>query len=112
MRKTFVEGDKRGSPMTEARKSIAIVMYNQSKVSIRTISKFLNINHSIVYRWIKEVEKSMPEPVVSDKIREIEIDEMWHFVKKKTIKPGYLKPLIEIQKRLLPGLLENVISLL
>ena len=110
--KTFVEGDKRGSPMTEARKSIAIVMYSQCKVSIRAIAKFLNINHSIVYRWIKEVGKIMPEPVVSDKIREIEIDEMWHFVKKKTIKPGYLKPLIEIQKRLLPGLLENVISLL
>ena len=109
--KTFVEGDKRGSPMTEARKAIVVVMYSQCKVSIRGIAKFLNIDPTIVYRWIKEIGKNMPDPIVCDKIMEIEIDEMWHFVKKKAIKPGYLKHLIEIQKRLLPGLLENVISL-
>jgi hypothetical protein len=34
--KTFVERDKRGCPMIEA-KSIAIVMYSQCKVSIRAI---------------------------------------------------------------------------
>ena len=46
----------------------------------------------------------MKDPEISSKIQEIEIDEMWHFLKKNEIKNGSSKPWIAIQSEQLPGL--------
>ena len=34
--------------------------------------------------WIKKVGTRLPEPIISEDITGIELDEMWHFIQKKT----------------------------
>jgi len=58
-----------------------------AKDSFRMLGRILNIHHTLVYRWIREFARSLPEPTVSEEIQEMEFDEMWHFIgqKKKTL---------------------------
>ncbi|GAB6161950.1 hypothetical protein JCM12298_11090 [Desulfothermus naphthae] len=45
----------------------------------------------MTYRWIKEEAESLPEPVISNEIKEIEFDEMWHFIQSKKTESVHLK---------------------
>ncbi|MGL6144963.1 MAG: hypothetical protein ACRC0D_00625 [Macrococcoides caseolyticum] len=47
-------------------------------------------------------------PKISEGIKEIEFDEMWHFVQSKKTRDGSSKPWIGAQGELLPGLLAIV----
>ena len=60
-----------------------------AKGSFRMLGKILNVHHTLVYRWIREFGKSLPEPAVSKEIKEMEFDEMWHLIgqKKETLAP-------------------------
>jgi hypothetical protein len=58
-----------------------------AKGSFRMMGRILGIDHTLVYRWIKAFGESLPEPEVPGDIKEIEFDEMWHFIvsKKQTL---------------------------
>jgi transposase len=58
------------------------------------LGRILNINHTIVYRWIRELGASLPEPDIPGDITEMEFDEMWHFIGKKKTNFGSSKQLI------------------
>ena len=68
------------------------------------LGKILGHSPSIIYRWIKKAMETTPEPQISSNIQEIEFDEMWHFLKKKTKNFGSSKRWIVLQGELLPGL--------
>lgn len=40
------------------------------------IGRILKIDHTLVYRWIREFGESLPEPEVSGEIIQMEFDEM------------------------------------
>jgi len=65
-----------------------------------------------VYRWIREAAESLPEPIVPTGITEVELDEMWHFIKAKKTNSGLSKQLTVIQGEPLRGLVASVKSAL
>jgi hypothetical protein len=78
-------------------------MYALAKGSYRMFGKIFGRNRSLIYRWIKEAGLTFGEPVVEGEIKEIEFDEMWHFIGKKNERFGSSKPLTVVQGELSPG---------
>jgi len=101
--KTFIRGDKRVI-RNEVAESLAIVLYSTGKASYRFIGKLLGISYFAVYKWIKDCAEKYGEVKIRQYVREIEIDEMWHYIQKKVINAGYLRDLIELQESVLLGL--------
>ena len=80
---TFREGDQRTNEKVIAQKALCILLYAMAKGSFRMLGRILNIHQTLVYRWIREFGKSLPEPTVSEEIQEMEFDEIWHFIGQK-----------------------------
>ena len=79
----FVIGDKREEVKPEV-KALAVLMYWTGKASYRFIAKLFNVNRTAVLKWIRNIEGKLPEPKIDGEIKEIQIDELWHFIVKKT----------------------------
>lgn len=99
----FVEGDKRSKASTKIKQALAIILYSQGKASFRFLAKLFDTSVSQVYRWIANEARYVGEPEVRAELEHIELDEMWHFIRSKKTKNGYLKPWIVIHGELLPG---------
>ena len=99
----FVLGDDRTFRQMPALKALCVLLYALSKGSYNMLGKLLDRDRSLIYRWIREAGMQMTEPEISGDITEIEFDEMWHFLQKKTTNFGSSKPLTVAQGELLPG---------
>lgn len=99
----FVEGDGRTSDAIAAKKAMLILLYSMGKISFNMLGKLFNMWPSQVYRWIVKEGKSLPEQPISGEIKEIEFDEMWHFIERKKTSFGSSRPLIAAQGKLWPG---------
>jgi len=104
----FVEGDKRCKQTTAVKKALAVMLYSLGKGSFNMIGKILGHSPSIIYRWIRKEMQITTEPVVTSDIKEMEFDEMWHFVGSKKTRDGLSKQWIVLEGELLPGLLALV----
>jgi transposase len=105
----FRLGDNRTDEKIAAKKALCILWYAMGKGSYRMMGRILNVDHSLVYRWIRDFGKSLAEPKVSQDIKEIEFDEVWHFVGCKKTSFGFLKQLIVLHEERLPGFLAGAI---
>lgn len=72
----FIEGDRRNSK-EEKLKSLAVLLYSQGKGSYGFIGKLVNKHRSTVYRWVKKMAQALPDPVINQEVKDIEIDELW-----------------------------------
>ena len=45
--------------------------------------KTVYVSLATTYQWIRKTVETLGEPVVAEGIQEIEIDEMWHFLRSK-----------------------------
>ena len=104
----FREGDNRTNGKIAAKKALCILLYAMAKGSFRMMGRILRIDHTLVYRWVREFGESLPEPEVPGDIQQIEFDEMWHFIKNKKTGFGSSRPLIVAQGELWPGCLAVV----
>ena len=104
----FREGDNRTNDKIAAKKALCVLLYAMAKGSFRMMGRILRIDHTLVYRWVREFGESLPEPEVPGDIRQIEFDEMWHFIKNKKTGFGSSKPLIVARGELWPGCLAVV----
>ncbi len=100
----FVFGDKRTNHSTEIKKALSIILYAVGKSSYGFLGKLFGVSRSTAYKWIKKVAEVIEEPVISNSIKEIEFDEIWHFIQSKKTKNGLSKPWIVAQGELLLGL--------
>src|SRR3970282_191605 len=82
----FTEGDGRVKETLVVKKALAVILYSLGKASFGMLGKIFGVNRSLTYRWIKEEADKLPEPLVSGEIREMEFDEMWHFIGSKKTK--------------------------
>ena len=73
------------------------------------LGRILGVDHTLIYRWIRAYGESLPEPTVSGEIKEMEFDEMWHFIGSKKTNFRSSKPLIVAQGTLWHGCLAVVI---
>lgn len=100
----FIQGDKRVKEDLVVRKALAVVLYSLSKVSFGFLGKLFGVSRSIPYRWIKGEVDKIAEPSILGEIKEMEFDEMWHFIGSKKIKNGSSQRWIVAQGELWPGL--------
>ena len=105
----FREGDNRTNDKIIAKKALCILLYAMAKGSYRMLGRILRIDHTLVYRWIREFGESLAEPEVSGEISEMEFDEMWHFIGSKKERFGSSRLLTVAQGELWPGYLVVVI---
>ena len=79
----FVEGDARTNEKIAAKKAMLILLYSLGKASFNLLARLFDTWPSQVYRWVVQEGLALPEQEVSGAIKEMEFDEMWHFVKEK-----------------------------
>ena len=105
----FVMGDGRSNDKIKALKALVVLFYSLAKGSYNMLGKIFGRDRSLIYRWIKEAGLKLDEPVIEGEIKEMEFDEMWHYIGKKNEKSGLSKQLIVAQGELLRGLSAVVI---
>jgi transposase len=99
----FVLGDERHSHATEVKKALCLIFYSLGKASCGFLAKLLGVSRTTTYDWIRQAAASTDEPTMAPDIREVECDEMWHFMQSTKEKSGLLKPWIVAQGEPLPG---------
>jgi len=88
----FVRGDARTNTQIASKKALCVLFYCLGKTSFNMLGHLLDIWPSQVYRWVSAVGATAPDPAVSGEIKEMEFDEMWHFLKKKRENTGSSRP--------------------
>jgi transposase len=99
----FVAGDAKTNEKIAAKKAMLVLLYSLGKASFNMLGKMFDMWPSQVYRWIMKEGQSLPERPLSGEIKEMEFDEMWHFIKTKKTSFGSSKPLIVAQGEPWPG---------
>jgi hypothetical protein len=84
---TFAPETTEQTTKSSPKKALCILLYAMAKGSYRMLGRILGIDHTLVYRWIKEYGENLSEPEISGEITQMEFDEMWHFIgsKKKNL---------------------------
>jgi transposase len=84
-------------------KEQALKMYLEG-LGFRAIGRLLNVSNVSVLRWIKKISNKLKEIIEKEnklsvsEIKKMELDEMWHYVKKKKKNSGSGLQLIEMLK--------------
>ncbi len=100
----FTQSKKRGASLNT--KLFALKLYLEGN-GFRGIGRIMGYSNSTILLWIRTIGKSVKAQVLKDmpdNIRHvdiIEIDEMWHFTRKKNENYGSGSPLIDIAKKYL-----------
>jgi len=89
---------------SEVSKALAILLYSMGRASYRFIGKLLNVSAVAVYKWIRKAALEIPVADPVGEIKEIEIDELWHFLHQKKTNDGSGKPMIVVSGVVSPGL--------
>lgn len=100
----FVEGDRRIRQETLIKRAFAVILYSLGKASYGFIAKLFGVTPPAVLKWLKKESAVIKELGISGEIRNIEFDEMWHFIQSKKTKNGSSKQWIVIQGEPLDGL--------
>lgn len=100
----FVVGDARPKRDAAVKRALAVILYALGKASFGFLAKLFGVSRTTTYKWIKKEAALTEEPTLSADIKEMEFDEMWHFLGSKKTKNGSSKPWIVAQGELLPGL--------
>jgi len=88
----FVAGDGRTNDRTAAKKAMCVIMYSLGKVSYNMLAHVFDTWPFLVCRWIAEAGAKMLDPEAPSGIREMEFDEMWHFIGSKKQALGHQGP--------------------
>jgi transposase-like protein len=102
----FTDTPRRGR--SEASKALAILLYSMGRASYRFIGNLLDVSAVAVYKWIRKAGLELPSSEPVGEIKEIEIDEVWHFLDSKKTNVGYGKPMIVVSGVVSPGLWATV----
>jgi len=93
----FVEGDARTNAKIAAKRAMLVLLYSLGKASFNLLARVFDTWPSQVYRWVVQAGLSLPEQEISGTIKEMEFDEMWHFIQAKKTNFGSSRPLIVAQ---------------
>ena len=89
----FIIGDSRINPATELKRHTCVLFYSLGKASFRFLARLFDVSPATTYQWVRKTAETLGEPVVSAGVKEIEIDEMWHFLHSKKNKRWIIKAL-------------------
>jgi hypothetical protein len=100
---------KRGR--SERTKALAVLLYSFGKASFRWLQKLLDVSAVSPYKWVRRAAEALPEPEVREEIREMALDELWHFLHAKKTSVGFGNPMIVTHGVVSPGCWVAVIML-
>lgn len=100
---SFILGDKRAKPESAAKRALAVILYALGKASYGFIAKLFGVTRAAVLKWIRKEGARIDKPKIPSNIKEMEFDEMWHFIGSKKTSYGSSKPWIVLQEKLLHG---------
>lgn len=93
----FTATQPRGKPL--AMKALAVLLYGMGNMSFCSIARLLNVSDVAVLKWIRAEAAKLPEPERAADVVLLTIDEMWHFLKKKTEKLWLWRAYDPVQRR-------------
>jgi transposase len=97
----FTRTTPRGKPLWQ--KSLAVFLYCHG-ISMNALGKMFGVRTSSVLKWIRRYAIAHAEkPAPTGKAIVMEVDEMWHFLKKNATNSGSGKLVIVIQASSLTG---------
>ena len=79
----FVLGDDRTNQRIAAKKAMCVILHSLGKASYNMLAHIFDTWPSLVYRWIVEAGAKLPDQEISGEIKQMEFDEMWHFIQSK-----------------------------
>ena len=79
--KNFTQGDNRWTDRSQE-KAICLLLYARGKASKRFLSRLFKVSARTISVWIDNIASTTSKPQIKADIKEIEIDEMWHYIKK------------------------------
>ena len=79
----FIVGDKRTNHKVAVKKALCVLLYSTMKGAFNHLAKILDTSPSLVYRWIVEASNKIDFVETQGEIKEMEFDEMWHYINKK-----------------------------
>ena len=100
---SFILRDQRVKAETAAKRALAVILYSLGKASYGFIAKLFGVTRPAVLKWIRKEAALIQQPKVSSTIKEMEFDEMWHFIGSKKTNFGSSKPWIVLQEELWHG---------
>ncbi len=97
----FTRATSRGRPLWQ--KQLSVFLYCHG-ISMNALAKMFGVRASSVLKWIRNYAKDhyeKPEP--QGEVIIMELDEMWHYLKKNPVSSGYGRLLIVVQDNCLTG---------
>ena len=84
-------------------KALAVLLYGMGGMGFSAIGRLLGVSDVAVLTWVRAEAAALPEPVVSPSVVTVEVDEMWHFLKKSLPSSGFGGPMTWISGEPWPG---------
>ena len=84
-------------------KALAVLLYGVGGMSFSAISRVLGVSDVAVLKWVRAEAMTLPEPEVPATVVTVEVDEMWHFLKKSLPSSGSGAPMTWIAGAPWPG---------
>ena len=104
----FTRPDKVGKPSSIKLTAVSLYLHG---LSMNDIARLLGVSTPAVLKWIRtHAKENCPKPVPGEAII-VELDEMWHFLEKKTANSGSGRLIVVIQGDSLTGNAAVVINL-
>ena len=88
----FTDTPLRGKPA--AMKALAVLLYGMGNMSFSMIGRLLGVSDVAVLKWVRAEASALPEPQVAAEVVTVEVDEMWHFLKKSLPSCGSGAPMM------------------
>jgi len=74
------------------------------------LAKIFGVTNGTIHNWVTEAANGLASPAIPDEIKEIEFDEMWHYIVKKNENCGSSRQLTAAQVEQLRGYLDSVMK--
>src|ERR1700753_842608 len=76
----YTQSKKRGYSTEVKEKAVSLYLEG---LGVRAIGRILGVSNVAVLNWIRQAAEALPEPKNPAKVDILELDEVWHFVKKR-----------------------------
>jgi hypothetical protein len=77
---------------TAVKRALAVILYALGKSSYGFIAKLFGVTPPAVQKWLQREADLLDEPEIPGTIREMDFDEMWHFIGSKKQQVDHQSP--------------------
>jgi transposase-like protein len=97
----FTDTAARGKPA--AMKALAVLLYCMGNMSFNGIARLLGVSDVSVLNWVRKEGSALPKPDIAQDAEVVILDEMHHFLQKKSRNCGYGGHLTQLNAELWDG---------